>query len=191
MFSVLPSWAYLLSLMKEFLMKTAFASIVVTSLLTLPACANDQYATSPVSKLSPPAGSKLVSKIGAIGVQIYKCSAKEGKFAWAFVAPEADLFDTNGKMIGKHGAGPFWELQDGSKVNGTLAQREDSTRAGAIPHLLLTTKSTGGTGAITSVKHLQRLNTVGGVAPATGCTATQDVDKEARIYYTADYYLFA
>jgi hypothetical protein len=142
------------------------------------------------SKIAAPAGTKLTMKVPAIGVQIYKCAQTDGKFAWAFVAPEADLFDTNGKMIGKHGAGPFWELFDGSKVNGTVAQREDSTRPGAIPHLLLATRSTGRAGAIANVKHLQRINTIGGVAPASGCANAADIDKQARIYYTADYYLY-
>jgi Protein of unknown function (DUF3455) len=160
----------------------------------LSACASTANDTSggaaPASKLSPPAAAKLVMRVPAIGVQIYKCSVADGKYTWTFVAPEADLFDERGKLIGRHGAGPFWELADGSKVNGTVAQREDAKRPGAIPHLLLATKSTGGEGAIASVKHLQRLNTVGGVAPAAGCVAAQDVDKQARIYYTADYYLF-
>jgi hypothetical protein len=37
---------------------------------------------------------------------------------------------------------------------------------------------------------LQRVNTIGGVAPASGCAGAGDIDKQARIYYTADYYLF-
>jgi hypothetical protein len=80
-------------------------------------------------------------------------------------------------------------MAHGSKVNGTGAQREDSTRLGAIPHLLFTTKSTGAAGAIASVKHLQRLNTLGGVAP-TGGRSARDVDTQARIHYSADYCCF-
>lgn len=169
--------------------------LALGSAIALSACAStaNDYggAAAPSSKLTPPATAKLVMKVPAIGVQIYKCAVTDGKYAWAFVSPDADLFDERGKLIGRHGAGPFWEMADGSKVNGTVAQREDAKRPGAIPHLLLATKSTGGSGAIASVKHLQRLNTIGGVAPATGCAAAQDVDKQARIYYTADYYLFS
>jgi Protein of unknown function (DUF3455) len=146
------------------------------------------------SKIAPPADSKLVMKVPAVGVQIYRCTYTEGKLGWAFVAPEADLFDERGKLIGKHGAGPFWEMFDGSKINGTVVQREDSSRSGAIVHLLLSTQSTGGAGAssgsIAKVKHLQRLNTLGGVAPLIGCAASSDADKQARIYYSADYYLY-
>jgi hypothetical protein len=164
----------------------------VIALCACASTANDYGSTAaPGSKLNPPTAAKLVMKVPSIGVQIYKCAVTDGKYAWAFVAPEADLFNEGGKLIGRHGAGPFWELADGSKVNGTVAQREDSKRPGAIPHLLLATKSTGSAGSIASVKHLQRLNTIGGVAPAAGCAAAQDVDKQARIYYTADYYLFS
>jgi Protein of unknown function (DUF3455) len=143
-------------------------------------------------KLAPPVTAKALTKVAAIGVQIYKCTSTDNKLSWTFVAPEADLFDASGKLVGKHGAGPFWEMMDGSKVNGMVAAREPSTRPGAIPHLLLSTTSTGSAGAagtsIAKVKFIQRLNTLGGVAPAT-CTQA-DVDKTIRVYYTADYVLF-
>jgi Protein of unknown function (DUF3455) len=110
-------------------MKHIYVSALATATAAAIAGCATNTATAPAasSKLSPPANAKLVSKVGAIGVQIYKCGVKDGKFAWAFVAPEADLFDMAGKLVGKHGAGPFWEMPDGSKVNGTVAQREDST----------------------------------------------------------------
>jgi hypothetical protein len=141
-------------------------------------------------KLAPPAGAKFVKKVPAIGVQIYKCAVANGQPSWVFVAPEADLFDEAGKRIGRHGAGPFWEMSDGSKVFGTLSQRADATRPDAIPHLLLATKSTGGAGLVSSVAYLQRLNTVSGLAPTSGCSASE-LDKQARVYYTADYLLYA
>jgi Protein of unknown function (DUF3455) len=173
--------------------RSLVAIVVVASVTT--GCASQSSAPSaavstPTSKIAAPTGSKFAMKLPAVGVQIYKCAQADGKFNWAFVAPEADLFNEGGKLIGKHGAGPFWELFDGSKVNGSVAQREDSPRPGAIVHLLLTTKSTGGAGAVANVKHLQRVNTLGGVAPSAGCAAPGDVDKQARVYYTADYYLY-
>ena len=125
----------------------------------------------------------------AIGVQIYECKVTDGKAAWAFVAPEADLFDSTGKRVGKHYAGPNWESDDGSKVSGAVKSRADSTRPGAIPHLLLTTKADAKPGTLAAVTSIQRLNTLGGVAPAAPCTA-QDAGKQARVYYTADYRFF-
>src|SRR4051812_33488472 len=87
--------------------------------------------------LKPGANEKLAMVVPAKGVQIYEC--RTGK--WAFVAPEAELFDQNGKKIGKHYAGPHWEAADGSKVVGAVKARADAPAAGDIPWLLLGTKS--------------------------------------------------
>ena len=56
-------------------------------------------------RLKPGSNESLALVVPAKGVQIYECRA--GK--WAFVAPEAELFDRAGKKIGKHYAGPHWE----------------------------------------------------------------------------------
>src|SRR5262249_6595349 len=74
-------------------------------------------------RLKPPAGESLVMVAAARGVQIYECREKKdqaGAYEWAFVAPEADLFDAGGRRIGRHYAGPTWESSDGSKVQGTV-----------------------------------------------------------------------
>lgn len=70
------------------------------------------------ARLQPGAGETLASIVRAIGVQIYECRARtgaSGQHDWAFIAPEADLFDRHGKGIGRHYAGPHWEASDGSK----------------------------------------------------------------------------
>lgn len=151
--------------------------------------ANAQPAVASATTIAPPAGTKIHMTLSAIGVQIYRCTVVEGRANWTFVAPEADLFDATGKLVGRHGAGPFWELDDGSKVNGMVITRMNAPRLGAIPHLLLSATSSGKPGALVNVKYIQRVNTLGGVMPAT-CT-TADVDKIARIYYTADYVLYS
>jgi hypothetical protein len=168
-----------------------------TGVLAVPACA--MMASAPASaqtsaqapaasKIAPPAGAKALMTLPAIGVQIYKCTVVEGRANWTFVAPEADLFDSTGKLVGRHGAGPFWEWTDGSKVNGMVAARMDAPRPGAIPHLLLNATSTGKAGVLEKVKFIQRVNTLGGAMPPA-CTSA-DLDKVARIYYTADYVLY-
>ncbi len=66
-----------------------------------------------------PANQTLALTLDARGVQIYECRAVAGdpaKYEWAFKAPEADLFDAQGRKVGRHYAGPTWELADGSKV---------------------------------------------------------------------------
>jgi len=129
--------------------------------------------------------------VPAKGVQIYECRAKKdsGGYEWAFVAPDAQLSDRTGRAIGTHGAGPSWQASDGSRVVGTVKQRADAPTAGAIPWLLLTAKSDGPPGAFSKVTSIQRVNTVGGVAPETGCGATTNGTK-TRVAYTADYYFF-
>jgi Protein of unknown function (DUF3455) len=66
--------------------------------------------------------------------------------------------------------------------------------AGAIDCLLLQTIGTaqGPTGGktLTRTTFIQRLNTKGGSAPATGCSTSADVGKQALVPYSADYIFF-
>ena len=66
--------------------------------------------------------------------------------------------------------------------------------AGAIPCLLLQTIGSkpgpSGSGGLSQTTFIQRLNTNGGSAPATGCSASIDVGKQTLVPYTADYYFF-
>lgn len=157
------------------------------------ACAS-QPATPPVpDSLKPSAGESLAAVVGARGVQVYECRAKKDNpsaVEWAFVAPESQLFDAHGRSIGKHYAGPHWENLDGSKIVGALKARADAPQAGAIPWLLLETRSVGTAGAFSKVTSIQRIATVGGTAPASGCSA-QQIGQQARVAYTADYLMFA
>ena len=130
-----------------------------------------------------PANESLAQVVPARGVQIYEC--RDAK--WVFVAPQADLFDRYGKKIGTHYAGPVWEAADGSKVVGAVKARSDAPQAGAIPWLLLSTKSVAGEGAFSKVSSIQRVSTTGGVAPAGDCA---EAGAKARVPYTADYYFF-
>ena len=143
-------------------------------------------------KLKPGANESLVMIAHAKGVQIYECRASKdqtGNYEWAFVAPEADLFEADGNRIGRHYAGPHWESTDGSKLLGALKERAEAPAADAIPWLLLTTKSDGPEGSFSKVTSIQRVSTVGGVAPKAGCSQAA-AGTSARIHYTADYYFF-
>jgi uncharacterized protein DUF3455 len=159
------------------------------------ACASPQPPTSTVrvpDKLKPGASESLAMIVPAKGVQIYECRARKdqvGEYEWAFVAPEADLFDARGNRIGRHYAGPHWESTDGSKILGTVKERADAPVADAIPWLLLAAKSVGSEGSFSKVTSIQRVNTVGGVAPKTDCSQAA-VGTRARTNYTADYYFF-
>ena len=169
-------------------MKSATRIPAALAALTLAACAGTQDIAVPQA-IAPSANEALAMVVPARGVQIYKCSAKGNAHEWAFVAPDAELFDTRGNLIGRHGAGPFWEALDGSRVNASVKARADAPDKRDIPWLLLAAKNTGRDGSFSAVTSIQRVNTVGGSAPANGCDATA-IGKEARVHYTADYRFF-
>src|SRR5262245_18422812 len=107
----------------------------------------------------------MLGVVSARGVQIYECRTRsDDATEWASLAPEAELF-VDGKRIGTHDAGPQWESFDGSKVAGIVKARAEAPQAGAIPRLLLVSKSVGPEGALARVTSIQRINTQGGSAP--------------------------
>ncbi len=141
-------------------------------------------------KVSPHEVLLLTAK--ARGVQIYVCRASKEdptKYEWVLKAPEADLFDAQGKKIGHHFAGPTWKSTDGSSVVGTLKGHVPSPDANAVPWLLVSAKSHEGNGVFSAVTSIQRLETTGGKAP-TGAPTEADAGKELRVPYTAVYYLY-
>jgi hypothetical protein len=144
------------------------------------------------ANLAPPAGAVLLFDFHARGVQIYTCAAKPddaSAFVWTFKAPEAQLFNRRGEMVGHHFAGPTWQGNDGSAVAGTVLEHADAPDAGSIPWLLLGAKDRAGHGAFSTITYIQRLDTVGGTAPAEGCAADHAGD-EVRQPYEATYAFF-
>jgi hypothetical protein len=148
------------------------------------------------SALAVPAGLELVVSAHATGSQIYNCVAgADGKFAWTLTAPDAELRDSEGKLIGHHFAGPTWKLTDGSTVVGKAAAHvdspaKDSPDTDSIPWLLVNVVSHAGKGQLTNVTTIQRLHTHGGKPPATGCDEAHK-GAETKSGYTADYYFYA
>jgi hypothetical protein len=120
----------------------------------------------------------------AVGVQIYRWNGT----AWIFVAPAAILYaneDHDGE-VATHYAGPTWESNSGSKVVGSrFAGCTPDTNS--IPWLLLKAVSTNGPGILDRVTWIQRINTVGGLAPATPGTSA---GQEAQVPYTAEYIFY-
>jgi hypothetical protein len=74
-----------------------------------------------------------------------------------------------------------------------IASVADPTGSGAIPWVLLKRvgAAVGPTGGNTlSGTFIQRVNTVGGFAPETGCDIPTDVGNKAFMPYTADYFFY-
>ena len=117
------------------------------------------------------AGNKVFLVGHAVGVQIYSCN---GAGAWTLVAPRADLYGDNGKLIVTHFAGPTLAGKGRQQGRGHPRRRVivDPT---AIPWLRLKAApvSSGGDGdRLAGTTYIQRIATVGGVAPASStCTA--------------------
>lgn len=139
--------------------------------------------------IAVPAGNRLAFRFHAEGVQIYDCTASTGGFAWVFRAPDADLFRPNGCTAGSHYAGPTWESVDGSTVVGTKVAAA-TVDASAIPWLLLQGTGHSGSGAMSDVTYVQRLNTTGGLAPNAASCDEAHANQSAEVPYTADYYFF-
>ena len=154
-----------------------------TPIVAIAALAGCASSVSVPDSLKPAAGESLALVVPAQGDQIYECRAGR----WAFVAPEAELFNRAGKKIGRHYAGPHWESLDGSRIVGAVKAHADAPRAGDIPWLLLSAKSVGAEGAFSKVTSIQRVTTLGGSAPIEPCS--QD-GRRVRVPYTADYYFF-
>jgi len=107
-------------------------------------------------------GETAVLTAHAEGAQVYDCKAgADGKTAWAFREPIATLL-VDGKTIGRHYAGPSWEHSDGSAVAAKAAGNAPGATPTDIPWLKLTVTSQRGSGILTGVTTVQRINTQGG-----------------------------
>jgi hypothetical protein len=141
-------------------------------------------------QLQPPANEQLFLQVHAKGDQVYTCKSEGTQSAWTLKAPDAQLFDKNEKPFGKHFAGPSWEANDGSRVVGKAVANAPSPDTDSIPWLLVTIVSHEGAGVLSRATTIQRLNTKGGKAPASGCDASH-AGQEVRVPYSADYLFYA
>jgi hypothetical protein len=135
-------------------------------------------------RLQPPAGSRLAHRLYAEGAQIYRWTGS----AWAFVEPSAVLYAAPGGHgpVGTHYAGPTWESVSGSTVVGTADERCTPT-ADAIPWLRLRAVSSDGPGVFDRTTYIQRVNTVGGTAPAAPGSFVGEI---VHVAYTAEYLFY-
>jgi len=141
-------------------------------------------------KIVVPPGHKLLFKLKAKGVQIYKAAEGEsGALGWVLEAPLANLFDGNGQNAGHHyDSPPAWESTDGSKVIKSDAKSAPAPKPTDIPWLLVKVQSEKGTvGTFSPVDYIQRLDTEGGKAPAA---LPKRVGTKIGMAYQATYYFY-
>ena len=170
---------------------TVTVGAVAALLLALVATAgaepgNDQRAPELVgecAKLRVEAGHKVAVHAYAVGVQVYRWTGT----SWGFVGPVAVLFHgTEDGEFGIHYGGPTWESASGSKVVGTVLDR-CTPDPDAIPWLLLKGSSSHEPGIFDGITFIQRVNTVGGKAPAEPGEFEGEV---VEVPYAAEYYFY-
>jgi hypothetical protein len=128
-------------------------------------------------------GETVVLSVHAEGAQVYECKAgTDGKLSWLFREPIATLM-ADGKTVGRHYAGPNWESVDGSAVTAKAAGNAPGATANDIAWLKLEVIAHRGSGVLSSVTTVQRINTSGGKLDGA-CDKAGDT-KSAP--YSADY----
>lgn len=140
-------------------------------------------------QLKAPANEDVILVAHATGSQIYTCELSGSRYGWKLKAPDAELRDSQGTIIGHHFAGPTWKHNDGSEVIGKAVAKVDSPDANSIPWLLVTATDHSGNGALTRVTTIQRIHTHGG-QPPQDCNPSK-LNSETKSAYTADYYFYA
>jgi len=170
--------------------RVAYGTVLATAGAVLSSLAAAQQVPQHVpQQLQPPADENLLLEAHAKADQIYVCKGDGGPFNWALKAPDAQLFDKEGALFGKHFAGPSWEAKDGSRVTGK-AVANASVDADSIPWLLVSIVGHEGSGVLSKATSIQRLNTKGGKAPSSGCDGAH-VGQEVRVPYAADYLFYS
>jgi len=148
------------------------------------------YAGIPIpEQIKVPVGNEPVLSAHAKGDQIYQCSLSNGVYSWQIQAPDAQLFDEHGQIIGKHYSGPVWEYKEGSRVQGKIVARADVAPGSAITWLLVEVVGHKGNSVFSKTRFINRINTIGGLPPETGCDGNH-LGQEKRVGYSADYVFY-
>ena len=148
----------------------------------------------------------------AFGTQDYVCAASGSGVAFVLTTPEAVLFDNPAHRVINHFFSPnpveggtiraTWQSTRNSSVFwgqgvavATAATDPDFVAPDAIAWVTLSRagvlegSGTGDNLAVTTF--VQRVNTVGGLAPSTGCNSAADIGKKtAFVPYEADYVFY-
>src|SRR5260370_4135250 len=140
----------------------------ITNLLGLSLFAIGQNVPPPEvpANLKAAEGEEVILLARASGSQIYVCQiGSDQKFSWVLKAPDAELRDSQGALIGHHFAGPTWEHNDGSEVTGAIAAQQNAPDANSIPLLLVPAARHSGNGIFSRGTTIQRIHTKGGQPP--------------------------
>ncbi len=193
-------------------MKTYVSALILASTVVLPQGARAERSVGPVppqvpARIQVPPGYKPFLAGHAIGTQGYVCVAVGSSYGWTPFGPQATLFNGESEQILTHFLSPTpysllpnptWQhSRDSSIVWGQVIRSSSDPNfvaAGAIPWLLLEAAVVGdgptGGDKLLVTRFIQRVNTVDGMAPSTGCAGPQDITKRALVPYEADYIFY-
>jgi Protein of unknown function (DUF3455) len=138
------------------------------------------------------------------GTQNYVCLPSGTGFAFSLFTPEATLFNDGSQQLITHFFSPnpeenntiraTWENSHDSSMVWAAAVKQVIVREDSVAWVRLDVKGAaeGPTGGrkLTPAKFIQRINTLGGNAPATGCSSLADVGTKAFVPYAADYLFY-
>jgi hypothetical protein len=157
------------------------------------------------AQLAVPGGYTLFSIAYATGTQNYICLPAGTGVTWAFLGPQATLFDTRGEQVMTHflsgnpdenqTARATWQHSRDTSAVWAVAiasyDQPDFVEDGAIPWLLLRVVGSqygpGWGDRLLRTAFIQRVNTSGGVAPAEGCATAGDIGKRVLVPYSTEY----
>jgi len=158
--------------------------------------------------LAVPAGSKAFLIGHAVGTQNYICLPDGAGAKWVLFGPQATVFDDHGRQLMTHFLSPnpaesnalraTWMDSDRtSSVWAVKVAESDDARfvePGAIKWFLLQVKGaeegSQRNDRLMKTTVIHRVNTSGGVAPASECMLTGDIGKTKFVPYTADYVFY-
>jgi hypothetical protein len=202
---------------RRILLLACTATLTVGFIVSLPQLAHAQHITPP--QQVPPEvrvedGNEPFLVGHAFGTQNYVCVPCDPTkpncplgVSFSLFTPEATLFDEQGKQLITHFFSPnpnesglpiratWQDSKDTSTVWGT-ATGSVRVRTDSIDWVRLNVKDTGtqagprGGDRLTKTTFIQRLNTVGGLAPSNLCTSPADLGRQAFVPYTADYFFY-
>ena len=182
----------------------------VLALATCPRSAwADRVAPAPVPEnIQVPEGHRAYFVGRAFGTQNYICLPASSGVAWTLFGPQANLFNDADEQVITHflSANPVeagtlratWQQSRDTSAIWAQAVQSSTDPAfvapDAIAWLLLRIVGAvnGPTGGqkLTATAYIQRVNTVGGKAPSTGCALSTDVGARVFVPYEADYVMY-
>ena len=187
-------------------MKTYVCILILVAAIAIPRAASAER-SGPIVPPPVPEGLELSPQeytpflvAHAVGTQGYVCVKVGADHRWVPYGPQATLFNGNGGQVLTHFLSPrpydqllnaTWQhSRDSSAVWAQVLESSDDPNfvaPDAIPWLLLeaTVVADGPTGGNRLVKtdRIQRLNTVQGKAPTTGCAVRANIGKRALVPY--------